>query len=105
MYIYYLCERDRSFCFLCIYINVFQKKTILYIILNYNDYHHRKTTCTFYYIKEAKQIAKRFKIQKAIHFSKSKTISVSFFIEQKPDTLCYTNFHEIFLIDIYIRKG
>ena len=48
---------------------------------------------------------KLFHIQKARHFTKNKTICVTFFIYKKPDTLCYAIFQEFFEIGIYIQKA
>ena len=78
---------------------------MLFVYLNYNYFHHQKTTCMFLYINESKKIAKHFYIQKARHFSKTKTIFVKFLYTKKPDTLHYTIFHEIFEVGIYIQKA
>ena len=45
---------------------------------NYNHSHQLNITCTSLYIRQRGEIAKRFYIQKSRHFSKSKTISVTF---------------------------
>ena len=45
---------------------------------NFNDCHQRETTCTFLYMQNAKKIETVIYIQKARHFAKSKTISVTF---------------------------
>ena len=59
-----------------VYIKTFRKiNCFLYINQNYNYCHQRKAMCTFYTYKNKN--VKRFYIQKATHFSKSKTISVS----------------------------
>ena len=68
---------------------------------NYNDPHHQKTTCTFLYLQKEK-IAKRFYMQKARHFPKSKTISDTFCIYRTQDTVHYKLFHEYFEVGIYI---
>ena len=63
----------------------------------------RQPAC-FYIYKKFKKIAKRFYIQKARNFSKSKTISVTLY--KKPYTLRYALFHEIFFeVGIYIQKA
>ena len=69
---------------------------------NYNDCHYRKTTRTLIYTK-SKKIAKHFIMQKARHFSKSQTISVTFYIKKRY-TLSHVIFHEIFEVGIYIQK-
>ena len=65
---------------------------------DYNDYHQRKTTCTFIYAVYPRrgEIAKGFYIQKARHFAKSKTICDTF-LYIKSLTLCVTRFFIKFL--------
>ena len=46
------------------YVKKSLKKIFLYINVNNNDSHHRKTTCTFLYIQKPKKIAKRLYIYK-----------------------------------------
>ena len=58
---------------------------------NYNDCNQRKTTSTFLYMQKAKINAKRFYKQKKRHFSKSKTMSITF-LYTKSLTLYVTRF-------------
>ena len=81
-------KQDLFFAF-CVYKSVSQKIGFC-MDENDDDCHHQKTTRTFIYTK-SKKIAKRFYIQKARHFSKSKTISVTF-LYTKSDTLDVTGF-------------
>ena len=66
-----------------------------------NECHQRKTTRTFLYIQKVKNTGKRFYIQKAGHFSKSKTIAVTVLYTKCKNTLCYAIFHENFEFGIY----
>ena len=61
----------------CVYKNVSQM--ILYINVNNISSHHWKTTCTFYYIQKNKIRNVYIYIQRASHFSNSKTICVTFY--------------------------
>ena len=73
----------------------------MYINLNYNDSHQRKTTCTVLYTKSKK-------MRNVCIYRKSQTLFKKqdnfryVFIHKSPDTLRYTIFHEIFEIGIYI---
>ena len=57
-----------------------------------------------FYIYKKQKIAKRFYIQKARHFSKSKTIYVTFYI-QKERYFTSQKFHEIFEFGMYIQEA
>ena len=102
-YIYSL--RKKYFFSFCLYKNVAQKQ--LYINVNNNDSHQQKKTSTFLYIYKAKKMLNVYiYIQKARHFSKSKTIYVAFLLT-KSHTLYVTRFFMKFLklADIYIQKA
>ena len=62
--------------FLFVYIKVFLIKLFLHINEDYNEYHQKKTTCTFIYAQKAKQILKHLYVYKARHFAKSKTMTL-----------------------------
>ena len=53
---------------------------------NYNDCHHRNTTHIFLNTQKAKKLVRRSYIQKARHFSKNYTITV---------TVLYTKSHTL----------
>ena len=75
----------------------------MYINVNNNESHQRKTTCTFSYIQKEKQIAKSLYIYIQIQTLFKKQDNLRYvFIHKNPDTLRYTVFDEIFEIGIYI---
>ena len=64
------------------------------MIDSYNDCHERNATGTLLYTK-SKKSAKRFYIQKAIHFSKNQDNFRSVFIHKKLETVSYAIFMKI----------
>ena len=73
----------------------------LYMNQNYNDYHHRKTTCTF--LKQKNRWT--FLYTKSLILFKKLDNSRYVFIYKKRYTLRYGVFHEIFEVGIYIQKA
>ena len=99
IYIYSLCFQRKCFC---LYKNFSQKKEFLYKNVNNNDSYKRNTMCTFLCMQKAKQWQNvHIYIQKSRHFSKIKTICVTFY-SQKSTHFTLGHFHEIFGIGIYI---
>ena len=94
-------KQDWFFAF-CVYKNVLQNNSFLYINENYNDYHQWNTTCTFYIYKRQKK-CKLFFIQKYRHIAKARQLA-SRFIYKKPDTLRYVICHETSEVGIYVPK-
>ena len=69
---------------------------------NYDDCHHRKTTCTFIYTKW--RFFYILNIQKQNTFQKARQFPLRLFI-QKAIHLTLWYFHEIFEVGILIQKA
>ena len=98
---YSLRKNDCFFAF-CAYKNVSKKKSFLHIILNHNDYHHRKTTCTIFNI-EKKRNLDIYIIKKRYTLQKKRQFAIRFYL-QKAGHFPLRNFHEIFDKGICIQK-
>ena len=75
----------------------------MYVNQSYNDFHQRKTKCTFLNIQKHLKFP-NVSIYKKPHTSQKARQFPVRFIYKKHDTLCYAIFHEIFEVGIYIQK-